>query len=615
MGTGPMRISVCLALAFACLLAGVQTAEAKRTHTVFFEGTDHELNVYRVYGKEEGKTILLIGGIQGDEPGGFLSADIYADMSLTRGNLIVVPRANFYSILLNQRQVNEDMNRKFADDEMENYETKVVSILKDLIAESDCLLNLHDGSGFYSETFVDDQRNPNRYGQSIIVDCERHEFDGRMVELGDLARRVVERINREIPDPDHRFHLNNHNTFSDQSQHKVQRKSATFYALTRCGVPAFGVESSKALPLELKVRHHIYAINAFMDEFGVVPEVPAVNLDPPELKYLVIAVNNSLPLVVRHDQVLTIRPGDTVAVTHIEANFKRGLSADILGFGSVNDYRKPLAIDRSTRITVRKDFYPCGSVYLALDENGDGHGNCLTVTDRAGRGGTILMYRVKVNGRQRIVENYGTLRLVKGDTFAVEDVISDAFDPARLTVNVKGFVGPASVNTGEDRGYMIQTASDLWPSYSLDKKGRKYQVVTQDERAIIGKLFIELDDPSLNYLLLKTDDRTITCFENGGTVGLDAASGSDRSLCLVDLVSNVDVPDDLSVRVSGPDRPTVSLEPNRPFVIEDVIRDGTMHPSFDRIDVFRHGMLMGAVSINYTQEMERDEQIEKSVDH
>jgi hypothetical protein len=119
----------------------------------------------------------------------------------------------------------------------------------------------------------------------------------------------------------------------------------------------------------------------------------------------------------------------------------------------------------------------------------------------------------------------------------------------------------------------------------------------------------------LNYLLLKTDDRTITCFENGGTVGLDAASGSDRSLCLVDLVSNVDVPDDLSVRVSGPDRPTVSLEPNRPFVIEDVIRDGTMHPSFDRIDVFRHGMLMGAVSINYTQEMERDEQIEKSVDH
>ena len=43
---------------------------------------------------------MLIGGIQGNEPGGFLSADLYADMSLEKGNLIVVPRANFNSIIL-----------------------------------------------------------------------------------------------------------------------------------------------------------------------------------------------------------------------------------------------------------------------------------------------------------------------------------------------------------------------------------------------------------------------------------------------------------------------------------------------------------------------------------
>ena len=55
---------------------------------------------------------MLIGGIQGNEPGGFLSADLYADMSLEKGNLIVVPRANFYSILLNKRGPHGDMNRK-----------------------------------------------------------------------------------------------------------------------------------------------------------------------------------------------------------------------------------------------------------------------------------------------------------------------------------------------------------------------------------------------------------------------------------------------------------------------------------------------------------------------
>ena len=72
-----------------------QAAAQERVHTVFFEGTDHELNVYRINGQQPGNTILLIGGIQGDEPGGFLSVDLYADISLAKGNLIVVPRPIF----------------------------------------------------------------------------------------------------------------------------------------------------------------------------------------------------------------------------------------------------------------------------------------------------------------------------------------------------------------------------------------------------------------------------------------------------------------------------------------------------------------------------------------
>ena len=120
-----------------------------RTHTVYFEDSDHELSVYRIYGKKNGKTLMIVGGIQGDEPGGHLSADLYADFSLSKGNLIVVPRANFLSIVLKQRQINEDMNRKFAESGRANYESKIVDILKKLIAESDCFLNLHDGSGFF----------------------------------------------------------------------------------------------------------------------------------------------------------------------------------------------------------------------------------------------------------------------------------------------------------------------------------------------------------------------------------------------------------------------------------------------------------------------------------
>jgi predicted deacylase len=90
------------------------SAMAQIIHEVFLPNTDHELNVYRIFGEEPGKTIMLIGGIQGDEPGSYLTADLYADIHLKKGNLIVVPRANFYSILLSRREgLTGDMNRKF----------------------------------------------------------------------------------------------------------------------------------------------------------------------------------------------------------------------------------------------------------------------------------------------------------------------------------------------------------------------------------------------------------------------------------------------------------------------------------------------------------------------
>ena len=76
-----------------------QALSSQYTHTVFFEGEENELHVYRIKGTQPGKTLLIIGGIQGDEPGGYLAADFYADFLLEKGNLIVVPRANFPSIL------------------------------------------------------------------------------------------------------------------------------------------------------------------------------------------------------------------------------------------------------------------------------------------------------------------------------------------------------------------------------------------------------------------------------------------------------------------------------------------------------------------------------------
>ncbi|VEN74989.1 conserved hypothetical protein [Candidatus Desulfarcum epimagneticum] len=462
-----------------------------RVHTVYFEGSDHELNVYRIHGKEKGKTLMLVGGIQGDEPGGFLSADLYADLTLARGGLIVVPRANFQSIVLKKRKVNEDMNRKFAGAQKGNYEAKIVGILKKLIAESDCLLNLHDGSGFFSEKWESPQRNPKRYGQSIIADTDVHHTDtGQTVFLGRMAREVARQINLRVKNPDHYFKFNNHNTRHRSTLHREQRKSATYYALYQCGIPAFGVETSKSLPLRLKVRHHNLAINAFMDVMGIVPETPGINLSDPELKYLVILVNGMLPVALKNNETLHVGKGDTIRVSHIEANYERGLSVDVLGHGALNDIKRDIKIRKPVHIIVRKDYSPCGRIDVAVSKKTKGVYVSSSPGEKPRRS---LVFILRVNGEERTAGGGERLDLTRGDRLEIVDVEAQDIPSPDLTVNFKGFVGDKNVNRGEDRGYVIDTKKDLWKRYSWRKNGKTYRIVVHYHGADIGTLWVNLN--------------------------------------------------------------------------------------------------------------------------
>ncbi len=496
-----IRCGVVLRILFLMTILGVMTCQqavsGQKTHTVFFEGEENELHVYRIFGTKPGNTLLIVGGIQGDEPGGFLAADFYADVSLEKGNLIVVPRANFPSILKKERQINQDMNRKFMDDHTSNYEAKVVNVLKKLICESDCFLNLHEGSGFYSRAWEDADRNPKKYGQSIIADdaflTQEGNTPGRKVDLEQMALKVIEKINAGIKEEHHHFHFNNHRTNSPDSLHKEQRGSATYYALNVCKIPAFGIESAKSLPLEQKVRQHILAVDGFMSLLGIVPQTPGIDLKKPEMQYMIISVNDSIPVVVGKMQRLKIKRGDTVQVHDVVANYERGLSVDVIGVGNeFNDMKKTLKIFEPTRIEAKKDFYACGSVFLDIETD-----RVTRVLDNLSLSNSKkvdrIQYKLKVNGKTRIVENYSRIGLTPGDKLVIVDIITGDIDPSEYVVNFKGFVGNNSRNTGEDRGYLIDTGADvLLPRYSLEKKGRRYQVVTTLKGKEVGKIFVDI---------------------------------------------------------------------------------------------------------------------------
>jgi len=558
------------------------SAQGGRENLVYFPNTPYELNIYKIYGKEPGKTLMLIGGIQGNEPGGFLSADLYADMSLLKGNLIVVPRANFYSILLNQRGPHGDMNRKFANrPEKMGMDDRIVSILKELIAESDYLLNLHDGSGYYHPKYISRWRNPRLFGQCIIADCEEYKISGqdKVLNLGDMARKVVEEINREITNDLHKFHFNNTRTNEPDSIHREQLKSATYYALTKHHIPAFGIETSKFLPsIDLKVRHHNLVINAFMKLFGIIPEQPGLFLDRPELKYLVVSINGRTSIVIRNKQALNIMAGDTINIAHVEANYERGLSVDILGYGSMNDFRKDFSIYKDTSLIIRKDNKVFAQIPMRITKD-------RTVSLESPNPPSVDYFIIEVNRKRRLLKNGETLGVVRGDLIKIIDIFPENLARQQdLCVNFKGFVGNWKNNTGEDRGYLVNTGKDLLDRYSLHGQRKVYRIIASRGKEILGEMLIKITEPSLVYLVLKLNNQTYA-LKDRETI----CASLDDYLTVEAIKSNIAEENEISVRANGD-----LLELGTSKKIRDII--GASKDTL-RIDLTRKKLPLGEIYI------------------
>ena len=560
---------------------------AQREHIVHFSGTPYELHVYKIFGHKPGKTLMLIGGIQGNEPGGFLSADLYADMTLEKGNLIVIPRANFYSIMLNERGPNGDMNRKFNKTTHRDHEIKIVTILKSLMAESDLMLNLHDGSGFFRPRYISSSLNPKRFGQSIIADAEEYVTpkSGKTLRLGEMARQVCQEINSQIDNPLYHFRFNNHRTMEPDSPNLEQRGSATYYALNKVGIPAFGVETSKSLPtIELKVRHHNLAINSFMKIMGIIPEHPSIKVEKPALRYLVVTVNGGQPLVVDNKKTLSLKRGDTVFISHIEANYERGLSLDILGLGGLNDARQKFVISHPTSVVVRKDHQQCGWIRLGVK---DGPGQ------RPLEANPLAQYFViEVNGQERLVANGQVLDLIRGDRLRLLATWTSTGQRGVFAINFKGFVSSEDQNTGDDRKTLIQTDQRLMKKWSVRGKGERYRIVAEKGKNEFGEIYVRLTEPVIDYLIVQAGKKTRYAVSPGETLLLENKS----ELKILDAKANFDAKDGLKFVLKTAGNET-------PLALGQTVREKTLKGIWNRegksteLVAYRNHTVVGSIYI------------------
>ncbi len=211
--------------------------------------------------------VLLIGGIQGDEPGGFNALNLFLQYyTIDKGEVWVIPNLNAHSILQNHRGIYGDMNRKFKTLKSSDPEYPIIARLKDIILDDriDFVFHLHDGSGFYREEFISNVLNPNRWGNCSIIDQEKLEG----AKYGDLltySKNIVKYVNDNALKDLHLYRVRNTHTAKED---KEMEKSLTYFAV-RNKKGAMANEASKNLPLNERVYYHLLAIEGMLTGIGV----------------------------------------------------------------------------------------------------------------------------------------------------------------------------------------------------------------------------------------------------------------------------------------------------------------------------------------------------------
>lgn len=226
-------------------LPGLCRADVVRS-TGIMEGTPYATKLYERSSGAPGPTIVIIGGLHGNEPAGYLAARRIANWKCMSGRLVVLPEAHIEAIRRNVRAYPGNMNSMFPGKENgTSMERLAFEIWRKAVVayKPDLLLTLHESLDFHV-------LDPSRYGQSLVYDFR---------ELDPLMQRALDRVNPDIPTPLHRFVL-----------FPIAFKGCPTYAAWKwLRVPATSIETSRTLDLNTRVAYQLMMCMGFLDEFGM----------------------------------------------------------------------------------------------------------------------------------------------------------------------------------------------------------------------------------------------------------------------------------------------------------------------------------------------------------
>ncbi|MFK5937121.1 MAG: M99 family carboxypeptidase catalytic domain-containing protein [Sulfurimonas sp.] len=245
-------------------------------------------------------TLLVVGGIHGDEPGGYFAASLLAThYKIKSKNLWIIPNLNKKSILQNKRGIHGDMNRKFSVIKKNDKDKKIVDEVKKIILSKNIslVLNLHDGHGFYRKKNQGSIFNPTAWGQTCVIDQCNLKEEQEFGNLNNIALTVKNNVNTKLIKKHHSFNVKNTKTKYDD---EAMQLSLTYFAVTN-NKPAFAIETSKNLStLSQKVFYQLLAIEEFMKIMKISFirdfDLNAKNIDKIIKNYGFLTINDNIRL-------------------------------------------------------------------------------------------------------------------------------------------------------------------------------------------------------------------------------------------------------------------------------------------------------------------------------
>lgn len=419
--------------------------------TYAFSANLHYSLIKKESGKE-GSTLLIVGGIHGDEPGGYFAPMLLARYyKIESGNLWIVPNLNFDSIVKNSRGINGDMNRKFAKIETKDKDFDTVAEVKKLILNPkvDLTLNLHDGQGFYRDRQIDKNFNPKAWGQATIID-QQQISNAKYGNLAEIAKKVNQETNVDLIEDVHEFNVKNTNT---KSQDKAMQQSLTYFSITN-NKPAFAIETSKNITqLSHKVFYQLKTIEKFMNVMNI-KYSRSFELSEENIKKLL-----------NDDGMLEIPPTKiTLDLSTLKTYIKFfPMSKDKLVYNSNN----PL-------VAVIKD----------KDEYKIMNGNILVSTLKP----DFIEFEHSLNDIGLIIDGKKTIAKI-GSLISAKN--SFQIDPINgYRINIIGYSKPGVISEG---GIRVEP-KDFIKSYAIDKDETTYMVQFYKDKKFCGMVNIKFED-------------------------------------------------------------------------------------------------------------------------